>query len=912
MVQSSSSGQAKSYFSDALSKSDYYVSDQELRGRFNGRLAERLGLEEFADKQSFDRLCDNLNPSTGEPLTPRRNEERTVGYDINFHCPKSVSILHALAKDDHILEAFERSVSETMRDIEADTKVRVRKGGKNEDRQTGELAWAEFTHQTARPVEDQSPDPHLHSHCFVFNATWDETEKKFKAGKFKDIMQDMPYYKERFHKRLADRMTELGYRVRQTEKAFEIEGVPQKVVEHFSKRTDQIGRIAKEKGITDRNELDALGARTRAKKQKGMSMAELKAEWKRQMREISRDDANGEEDKVVRHSPVKEPPRLDVQKCIDHAVLHCFERASVMSERNILGTACKYAVGNPSITLEALTDAFRQDARIIQVRSKERTLCTTKGVLREEKIMVDLAREGQGKMKPLYKEAPDMKVDGQQRTAVTHVLTTPHRVSIIRGAAGTGKTTLMREAVEWMEKAGKTVTVVAPTSLAARSVLKKEGFEKAETVASLLVDENMQKGLKDQVLWVDEAGMLGTKDMTALLDIATKQNARLILGGDTRQHSSVVRGDALRILNTVGGIRAAEVSKIYRQKDTRYREVVEDLSKGNVLQGFQKLDEMQAIRTIDPAQANKELVEGYLAALKKGKTALVISPTHAQGDKVTQEIRQGLRAAGMIGKKETRVKRLANLNLTEAEKRDWRNFYEDYVIQFNQNVPGIKRGSAWTIREVTDGKIQLADKEGKFVSLPLDRAKDFDVYKLDRIPLSKGDKIRITRNGFDDQDKRLSNGMEMDVVSVDKQGKIMLMNKASKSRYMLDREFGHIAHAHCITSHSSQGKTVDEVFISQPSSTFGATDAKQFYVSVSRARDVARIYTDDKEALLEHASELGDRQSALELVAENTSHAKHMMHLQRSTYENLEKFREVKENIIRHQEDRDRDYEPRL
>jgi conjugative relaxase-like TrwC/TraI family protein len=136
----------------------------------------------MATKEVLFAFCENVNPSTGQPLTARTKDERTIGYDINFHCPKSVSIVHALSKDDHILNAFHDCVSETMRDIEADSKTRVRKGGKYDDRETGELAWADFVHQTARPVEDAAPDPHLHAHCYVFNATWDATEQQFKAG----------------------------------------------------------------------------------------------------------------------------------------------------------------------------------------------------------------------------------------------------------------------------------------------------------------------------------------------------------------------------------------------------------------------------------------------------------------------------------------------------------------------------------------------------------------------------------------------------------------------------------------------------------------------------------------------------------------------------------------------------------
>jgi hypothetical protein len=145
MIQSSSAGGAKAYFSEALSKSDYYINDQELQGDFKGKLAERLGIAGPATKETFFALCENVHPATGKPLTPRTKEERTVGYDVNFHAPKSVSVLHVLSKDDHVLEAFQASVKETMQDMEADSATRVRIGGQQEDRQTGELAWADLS-----------------------------------------------------------------------------------------------------------------------------------------------------------------------------------------------------------------------------------------------------------------------------------------------------------------------------------------------------------------------------------------------------------------------------------------------------------------------------------------------------------------------------------------------------------------------------------------------------------------------------------------------------------------------------------------------------------------------------------------------------------------------------------------------
>ncbi len=157
-----------------------------------------------------------------------------------------------------------------MKDIEADSKTRVRKNGAYEDRKTGELIYADFIHQTARPVGDHLPDPHLHAHCFVFNATWDEHEKRIKAGKFRNIMQDRRYYQQRFQKRLSDKMVTLGYQVRRTDHSFEIEGVPEPIIKFFSKRANAIGQIAKQEGITGAKALDALGARTRSKKKRSI------------------------------------------------------------------------------------------------------------------------------------------------------------------------------------------------------------------------------------------------------------------------------------------------------------------------------------------------------------------------------------------------------------------------------------------------------------------------------------------------------------------------------------------------------------------------------------------------------------------------------------------------------------------
>ncbi len=106
IVQNVSAAGAKSYFSTA----DYYApGQQELKGVWRGKGADRLGLRGAIEKKDWDALCDNRNPSTGEKLTVRQKSERRIGYDINFHLPKSASLLYGLTGDGCILDAASRT-----------------------------------------------------------------------------------------------------------------------------------------------------------------------------------------------------------------------------------------------------------------------------------------------------------------------------------------------------------------------------------------------------------------------------------------------------------------------------------------------------------------------------------------------------------------------------------------------------------------------------------------------------------------------------------------------------------------------------------------------------------------------------------------------------------------------------------
>ncbi|HEX3146674.1 MAG TPA: MobF family relaxase [Gemmataceae bacterium] len=856
--QQRSAAGARSYFDDGLAREDYYTRDT-IPGRWHGKGAERLGLVGEITRESFHNLCDNLDRNTGRTLTQRTRENRTVGYDFNFHAPKSLSLLFSLTKEERLLRAFQNAVRETMQEIEADAKTRVRVGGQNTERTTGNLLYAEFVHLTARPVGGV-PDPHLHSHCVVFNATFDGEEARWKVGQFRDLMRDAPYYEAAFHARLSKSVADLGLGVERTRDGWEVAGLGRDLIAKFSRRTALIEEQARAQGILDAGEKAKLGAKTREKKGEPKSLDELRAEWRGR---LSGPDKEQVLDVLARKRTPVAP--VTAKEAVDHALQHAFERASVVADRRLLATALKRGYG--SVKVDDVRQDFDKRGEVIRYRHEDQTLVTTREVLAEEAAALKFARDGRGRCKAIDpkggEEFTSTRLNREQQAAVRHVLTSYDRVMLIRGKAGTGKTTLMREAARAIEESGKQVHVFAPTSEAARGVLRRDGFQDADTVARLLADEKAQAKVKGGVIWVDEAGLLGTKDMRKLFKIAEEQNAKVILQGDERQHGSVPRGDAFRLLQTHAGLKAAEVSSIQRQRG-EYREAVEALAKGDVATGIERLDRMGAIREVADESRHLELAGDYLAAVKEGKSALVVAPTHAEGNAVTTVIREKLRQDKRIGGKDRTVSQLRAYGMTEAERKDSLSYQTGDVIRFHQNAKGgFRKGEKWQVLDrEPDGNIRVARSTGKEAVLRLDQAKHFDVFEERELKITRGDRLRVTQNGTTADGKgRLLNGSLHTVEGFDRAGNIVL-----QGGQVVGREYGHLAHGYCATSHASQGKTVDRVFVAIGSESFAAASREQFYVSASRGREAVKIYCRDKEELKEAVGRSTARVSATEFA----------------------------------------------
>ena len=176
----------------------------------------------------------------------------------------------------------------------------------------------------------------------MWNATFDPVEGRIKAGQLGNVVRDKGYYRAAFYSRLAGKLEGLGYGIdRRGGNEWEIGGVPQATIDKFSKRTAQIEAEAEKLGITDAAEKAALGAKVRSKKQKELSLPELRTAWDAQMTDAERDALA-----AVYRKEIPTGGEVTPAEAVAFAIAHCSEQESVIAERELKRVALLHGLGS--------------------------------------------------------------------------------------------------------------------------------------------------------------------------------------------------------------------------------------------------------------------------------------------------------------------------------------------------------------------------------------------------------------------------------------------------------------------------------------------------------------------------------------------------------------------------------------
>lgn len=846
---------AETYFDEHLSHNDYYTQEQTNHGQWLGIGAERLGLQPggVVTREAFLHLCDNQHPVTGDQLTPQKFKERRIYFDFVCSPPKSVSILAVTMNDRRIIEAHKEASQLAIRELESFAAARVRKGGiQEQDRTTGNLVGAAFLHTTSRAL-----DPQLHTHFVLFNATWDKKEERWKALQTGDMFGAINYGTEVYRNELAKRLHQIGYTTRRTGSAFEIEGVDSKLIERFSKRSQQRDMAVKRQETKlgrklSKKEIAHVVHQSRPKKLKGVSDDEV------------RDQQLGEigffEKRILRQvvtaadgKPKAFAQYVTTDNALAHGLAHVFERRSVAPQHKILEAALIKGCGQ--LNLGRLKDQLATDNKLVRVGSE----FSTREILAKELYLIRAVNAGVEAVAPfVHRYEPSAHLGLDQRKALAHVLTSPDRFTGFRGLAGSGKSTALLELAGIIRREGFKPVFCAPTASAA-DTLRKDGMD-AMTLqklhGSLAGGGRLSPGV---VIVLDEAGAVGLDDMVKLFELARHNDCRVILSGDTGQHSSVPRGDALRIIEQYSGYRFGELTTIRRQKPASFREIVELAAAKQADKAFAKLVELGAVSEIanDDGQLYQRAADAYMSTTKRGKSALLVSPTWAEIEAVTEKVRESLKADGVISKDENTHCVFDSLSWTVAQKKDASQFAPGQRLRFIRRTKKFEHGETVEVAAITETGLRVRRPDGVEVDfIPTSAAASFDVGESRELKVAAGDWLLLQAN----HGKEFVNGERVQVREI-QNGRITLGDGRA-----LPASYNTFTHGYAVTSHSSQGKTVDEVFLVASSKSFPAVNREQFYVSISRGRERVHVFTDDSELLTRRVTDSHERKAAVELT----------------------------------------------
>jgi ATP-dependent exoDNAse (exonuclease V) alpha subunit len=450
-----------------------------------------------------------------------------------------------------------------------------------------------------------------------------------------------------------------------------------------------------------------------------------------------------------------------------------------------------------------------------------------------------------------------------QRKAVSQILSSRDQVMALEGVAGSGKTTSLAAIREVAQRNGYKVEGFAPTSRAAQK-LSESGIESGTLQRHLSSPrEDQASGKKLYVL--DESSLASTKQMNEFLNRLGGED-RVLLVGDTRQHQAVEAGRPYQQLREAG-LQTARLEEIVRQKEPRLREVVEQLSRGEVKVAIDNLYSQNRLHEIgDRAERVAKIADEYS---KKPEGTLVVSPDNQSRIEVNNAIRRKMQETGRVGLVEQNYKVLVPRQEVTSADRRWAGQYEPgNVIRYTKGSKelGITSGEYARVEAVEEKKNQLtvARHNGERVSYDPRRLQGVTVYRETERSFSKGERVQFTAPN---KELGVANRELATIESSDRAGNLRLKLESGRAVEFNVEKNPHLDYGYAVTSHSSQGQTADRVLIhidtSQASEKL--VNRRLAYVAVSRGRHDAQIYTNDGLELREALSRDVSKTTALEV-----------------------------------------------
>ncbi|PBB64252.1 Ti-type conjugative transfer relaxase TraA [Mesorhizobium sp. WSM4312] len=302
-------------------------------------------------------------------------------------------------------------------------------------------------------------------------------------------------------------------------------------------------------------------------------------------------------------------------------------------------------------------------------------------------------------------------LSGEQTNALDHS-TDRRGLGVVIGFAGTGKSAMLGVARQAWAAAGYEVRGAALSGIAAENLEGGSGIP-SRTIASM--EHNWGQGrdllTARDVLVVDEAGMVGTRQLERVLSHAADAGAKVVLVGDPQQLQAIEAGAGFRSIHErYGGV---EIGQVRRQREDWQRDATRDLATGRIGAAISAYDDKGMVhQAATRDEARGELVERWDRDRHTQPQASRIILTHTNDEvrALNQVARERMRAAGDLGD-----------DVQVAVERGARNFAAGDRVMFlrNERGLGVKNGTLGVIEEVSTRSMAVRTDDGRSVRFDL-------------------------------------------------------------------------------------------------------------------------------------------------------------------------------------------------
>jgi conjugative relaxase-like TrwC/TraI family protein len=660
-------------------ETEYYAGSNEPVGHWYAPAGD-FGLADGSavERQAFKRLYDAVDED-GRPLLDkvRQHKERTPAFDVTLSAPRSVSLAWAFASYEtkRLIEAAQqRAARVTLAMLEREA-TWARRGRNGTYIEQVALTVATFQHGESRPVahadERTFADPNLHTHCVCINlATRGDGTI---GGLHSKIQRD---YKmaagATYHAALAHEMEKTGFTIDRVDKngIFEIAGVDDRAIRYFSARRQQIEDELAEHGVTSVEAVALAAAISKATRSSKRTSETVRREdtWAEAAQSVGIDVATFTE-RLRDQARVFD--RGGAERLLSERLAalpaSLTEHESVIERRELVRAVAAAMVGTglAAERAEVEVDRLLRESTFLEIGRDALGIpsySTPEMVAIEREVVTtaqSLAVRSWRAVDPddLAARCKTARLSAEQTDAVS-AAAGGTAIAIVEGAPGAGKTTTLRPIVDAYRDLGCRVIATATAWRVANMLRNDLGVEARATASWIAAIRSGQKVLDNRtILIADEAGLLSSREMHALLGAVVKAGAKLVLVGDRRQLQAIGAGPGLDLV--ARAVETARVDTIVRQREAWARDAVAAFGTGRAATALKAFADRGLLIEAEGAKAAITAVvdAANRAHLQDPSGSVVIlAKSNAAVAAISREVRERRKAAGLVAGKEVAFK----------------------------------------------------------------------------------------------------------------------------------------------------------------------------------------------------------------------------------------------------------------